>query len=47
VRQQIRRVKSNPWIPANNSVRGFIYDVKTGKLKELVASDKALRKSAE
>jgi carbonic anhydrase len=47
VRQQIQRVKSHPWIPANISVRGFIYDVKTGKLKEVVASNKALRKSAE
>ena len=47
VRQQIQRVKSHPWIPENISVRGFIYDVKTGKLKEIVASDKALRKSAE
>ena len=47
VRQQIQRVKSHPWIPENISVRGFIYNVKTGKLKEIVASDKALRKSAE
>jgi carbonic anhydrase len=47
VRQQIQRVKSHPWIPANISVRGFIYDVKTGKLKEVVASDKARGKSAE
>jgi carbonic anhydrase len=47
VRQQIQRVKSHPWIPAGISVRGFIYDVKTGKLNEVTASDKARGKSAE
>jgi carbonic anhydrase len=40
-------VKSHPWIPENISVRGFIYNVKTGKLKEIVASDEARGKSAE
>jgi carbonic anhydrase len=36
VRQQVRRVKTHPWIPKNIPVRGFIYDVKTGKLNEVV-----------
>jgi carbonic anhydrase len=35
VRQQIERVKSHPWIPKHIPVRGFVYDVKTGKLKEV------------
>ena len=35
VRQQIQRVKSHPWIPKNIPVRGFIYDVKTGRLNEV------------
>ncbi|MBI5379903.1 MAG: carbonic anhydrase [Nitrospirae bacterium] len=35
VRQQIQKVKSHPWIPKNIPVRGFVYDVKTGKLKEV------------
>ena len=35
VRQQIQKVKSHPWVPKQISVRGFIYDVKTGKLKEV------------
>ena len=47
VQQQIQRVKSHPWIPVNISVRGFIYDVKTGKLNEVAGSDKARGKSAE
>lgn len=36
VRQQIHRVKSHPWIPKHIPVRGFVYDVKTGKLNEVV-----------
>ena len=35
VRQQMHRVKSHPWIPKHIPVRGFVYDVKTGKLKEV------------
>jgi carbonic anhydrase len=38
VRQQIRRVKSHPWIPKHIPVRGFIYDVKTGELREVEAA---------
>ncbi len=37
VRAQIQKVKSHPWLPANLPVRGFIYDVKTGKLSEVLA----------
>ena len=37
VRQQVRKVKSHPWIPKHIPVRGFIYDVKTGKLTEVMA----------
>jgi carbonic anhydrase len=35
VREQIEKVKSHPWIPKDIPVRGFVYDVKTGKLKEV------------
>ena len=35
VRKQVQRVKSHPWIPKHIPVRGFIYDVKTGRLKEV------------
>ncbi len=35
VRQQMERVKSHPWIPKHIPVRGFVYDVKTGKLSEV------------
>jgi len=35
VRRQIERVRSHSWIPKQIPVRGFIYDVKTGKLREV------------
>jgi len=36
VRQSIARIKASPFIPRTDSVRGFVYDVKTGKLNEVV-----------
>lgn len=35
VRRQIQKVRSHPWIPKDIPVRGFIYDVKTGRLNEV------------
>jgi carbonic anhydrase len=36
VRQSIARIKANPFIPRKDSVRGFVFDVATGKLTEVV-----------
>ena len=41
VRQQIQKVRSHPWVPKQISVRGFIYDVKTGRLKEVAEAHAA------
>lgn len=38
LRRQIERVRSHPWVPKHISVRGFIYDVKTGRLREVRSS---------
>ena len=35
VRQSIARVKASPFIPRKESVRGFVFDVKTGRLREV------------
>jgi carbonic anhydrase len=35
VRQSIARIKASPFVPHKDSVRGFIYDVSTGALKEV------------
>jgi carbonic anhydrase len=37
VREQIRKVRSHPWIPDSIPVTGFIYDVDTGRLREVAA----------
>ena len=37
VRQQMRKVRTHPWIPESILVRGFIYDVDTGRLSEVSA----------
>jgi carbonic anhydrase len=33
--KQVRKLKSHPWIPADVVVRGFVYDLSTGKLREV------------
>jgi len=34
LRQSIRRIRTSPFIPHRDSVRGFVYDVDTGELRE-------------
>jgi len=36
VRQSIARIKASPFIPKTDAVRGFVFDVATGKLNEVV-----------
>jgi len=36
VRESIARIQASPFIPRKDSVRGFVYDVHTGKLREVV-----------
>jgi len=35
VRQSIARIKASPFIPVKDSVRGFVYEVETGQLREV------------
>ncbi len=35
VRQSIARIKASPFIPHSGSVRGFVLDVETGRLREV------------
>jgi carbonic anhydrase len=35
VRQSIARIKNSPFIPNKDHVRGFVYDVNTGRLSEV------------
>jgi carbonic anhydrase len=35
VRQSIRRITASPFVPHRDSVRGFVYEVATGRLREV------------
>jgi carbonic anhydrase len=35
VRQSLARIQASPFIPRKDSVRGFVYEVETGKLREV------------
>jgi carbonic anhydrase len=35
VRQSIARIKASPFIPKKDNVRGFVYEVETGALREV------------
>ncbi len=35
VRQSIARIKASPYVPNKDSVRGFVYEVETGRLREV------------
>jgi carbonic anhydrase len=36
VRQSIARIKASPFIPNKDHIRGFVFDVATGKLNEVI-----------
>ncbi len=36
VRQSIARIKASPFVPKKDSIRGFVFDVATGRLNEVV-----------
>jgi carbonic anhydrase len=36
VRQSIARIQASPFVPSKGSVRGFVFDVATGKLSEVI-----------
>ena len=35
VRQSIARIKASPFVPRTDAIRGFVFDVATGKLNEV------------
>jgi carbonic anhydrase len=35
VRQSIARIRASPFIPHKDSVRGFVYEIETGRLREV------------
>ncbi len=43
VRQSARRILASPFIPDTSAIRGFVYDVKTGRLNEVEVASAARR----
>ena len=35
VRQSVARIRNSPFVPVKDSIRGFVFDVATGKLNEV------------
>jgi carbonic anhydrase len=35
VRQSVRRIEASPFVPHKDNIRGFVYDVETGRLNEV------------
>ena len=35
VRQSIARIQASPFVPKKDNIRGFVYEVETGKLREV------------
>ena len=35
VKQSINRIKASPFVPRKDKIRGFVYEVKTGRLREV------------
>ncbi|MHB8489791.1 MAG: beta-class carbonic anhydrase [Candidatus Dormibacteria bacterium] len=46
VRQSIARINASPFIPHRDNVRGFVYDVATGRLNEVPPGDRELTGSS-
>ena len=44
VREQVQKLRTHPWIPHQFTVRGFVYDVRNGRLKEI--TDVEVRRAA-
>jgi carbonic anhydrase len=37
--KQVLKLKSHPWIPADIAIRGFVFDLATGELREVTPKD--------
>jgi len=38
VRQSVARIKASPFVPHTDAVRGFVFDIKDGRLREIEAA---------
>ena len=45
VRRQMQRLRSHPWIPDQLTLRGFVYEVTTGRLREVELEQEKARRA--
>jgi carbonic anhydrase len=38
-RKQVLKLRTHPWIPAAIVIRGFVFDLSTGELREVTSKD--------
>jgi carbonic anhydrase len=43
VRSSMARIRNSPFVPHRDNVRGFVYDVDTGRLREVFGDERAAR----
>jgi carbonic anhydrase len=41
VQEQVQKLKAHPWVPKQIAVRGFVYDVHSGRLTEVSSGSRA------
>ena len=41
--KQVLKLRSHPWIPSNLVIRGFVFDLSTGELREVTPKDEERR----
>ena len=47
VRHQLHKLRTHPWIPEAVVIRGFVYDVTTGRLREVKLEGSASRAASD
>src|SRR5260370_25763551 len=43
VRHQLQKLRTHPWVPKEVAVRGFVYDVGSGRLREITLCGGAVK----
>jgi len=46
VKNQVKKIKSSPFLPSDIPVNGFIYDVKTGKIEKITGDQKTINETS-
>jgi carbonic anhydrase len=45
--KQVLKLRSHPWIPSEVTIRGFVFDLATGELREVTPKDEHAAQTVE